>query len=862
MKKIKRMWKNIFSKTQILWKWCSSFIRENVIIIILVLIYIFLHSYWENWIDVHIVKTFFKDFKSNLLYDIIAIVVAAVCLCQIRIKNVKTDKGKTVLKNLIALVIWIYYRWYSDRFNLVSLSISEYFKYFDIVFVVAISMLIPFCIKFILFCFGKFKSNVHSELDYGRPFGFARNLPIYGKQDDFLERDKFVQYTVRELLETNTSEVSFTYGINAPWGTGKTSFINLMKCYLESDYIITIDFNPWLYAAEKDLVTALFDELSNTLKQYDRSLGKKLIDYSKLLSAFGTPETKMISSLLGLARKEDGSLKEKKRQITEAIKKIKKRIVIFIDDLDRLEADEILEMLKLIRNISDFPNMYIVAAYDKAYVIKCIEEKIKFGSINYIDKIFEHEYSLTPCSNESLRRALVDKLKRGIHLDSDGLFNYIMNHDNKVLNALSDLREVYRLSNRIVSAYKLSYSPEIYSSRRIHKIDLLLFEFFKMKYPVVYSLFEQKWHEILEPDPQVNNSFYKLYRSNNVGGYLDFIQYLRYHQKDMCVNEFDINTIDMIFSELFEQQDNGKDEGFRIRNTKWFNRYLNLTQLKTDITEHEFDEVMNKDDFGCIKTAFDDWSVNKSISLKYWLENYYKVKMIKSKQLKNNIKGIFYALHLDYKDYYFNYDELTQIISQLKKFNEDKENTQTNRDFILDQLTRYGENYFLCNYIGYLHKSKKYVEIGISESELIDVQKTLFQDCCKDYIGWVIQDFSAFLRLDEISSNDEKFIDKDDYVNCLIEIMREYAKDHIVGFVNQLFGKDSTKGLIIFFRTRRIVVKLVWGSWDGFMEFLSENGYPNQAIEELKNFYRQYENKGFKPIEFDFKHIQPVGTII
>lgn len=539
---------------------------------------------------------------------------------------------------------------------------------------------------------------------------------------------------------------------------------------------------------------------------------------------------------------------------------------MFIDDLDRLEVNEILEMMKMIRNVSDFPYMYIIAAYDKSYLTKCLSTKLKSGTTNFIEKIFEHEHILTPCSNESLRRALVDELK----IYSLECEDFIMDHNNRILDALSNLRELHRLSNNFAS------TKSFLMDRDFHDVDVLLIGFFKTKYPVAFSLFEHKWNEVLVPVEQGKYQYYELFQGENKEGYFNFIKYLENHQEEMSLNEFDIKTIRLILSELFKFHENEKDDEYRINNVRWFSRYLNLTQLESDITEKEFNAVMNKP-IDEIKRAIDDWLVNKSVSLEYRLVNYRNKKQLNRDQLVKSIQALFYvSIRKDWMIFY----EINNVISLLKWFNDDHTFSEEDRTFILSQLKDNGYSHFMIDYVGYLFEYKKYSDISLNETDLIDIQQNMFNNSCKqasafisigndrltsEYVLKVLVDFCGLLGRSFISfsffgydRNDLFEFDitikpNGDYVKRLVGSMRNFAKDHIEVFLQIIIYYDDAwkKGFRIY-----EITKSIWGSWNQFSEYLSTLDESNPIFAEFKAFYTEFEKNNYQPVQFDFKSIK------
>lgn len=840
------IWKQLKAEPQYFKDHFLSFIKDNALIFTLVFIYILFYRFWESWIGNHIIQPFLSHFESNLLNDLIFIIITITCLVLIHIKffnenyRSKKIKQQTLILSIITIGFWAYYRFHhglcgmgesSYYLQFIPLSTLNPIKYFDILFVLVIHNIISYW-------FWAVFSDKPSVLKFNATRGFKRNLPISEKDDDFLERDELAKSAVIELLVTDASKGAFTYGIDAPWGSGKTSFIILMKNHLKSNPSsrIIIDFNPWSYAADKDLVTAFFEELSKTLRQHDASLAKNLIDYSKLLSAFDTTETKLISSLLDLTRHDDSSLQEKKQQITEAIKRINKRIFVFIDDIDRLESTEILEMMKLIRNVSDFPFMYIVAAYDKSYVVKCLSTKMKFGATNFVEKIFEHEHILAPCSNESLRRSLVTQLG----LINDGKYlkpaleDYILDNNSKALNALSNLREIYRLSNNIASA------DSLLNHENVHSIDLLLFGLFKTKYPVAFSLFEHKWHEVLVEDN--HHKYYQLFQEQDDDGHFDFIRYLEGHPDEMCLNKFDIKTIRMVLSELFMHQQGADENEPRLNHIKWFSRYLNLTQLESDISEKDFHEVM-KQSFAEIRKAVADWSVDKSVSLKYRLLNYDKGQRLGYEQLKKHIKVLINAaIKNDWKIY----SELTVIISHLKKFNSGTSDKR-DRTFIVGLLINFGYSNFIRSYIHYLYEEKEYKKTPLTESDLIDIQQSIFDDCCikhqrdQSTMHSVFECFYSLLgerNFSHLANRKKRRMHHNKYTTNLLTAMKKFAEDNKKDFIHSIYPPRLHKGIGEWSSTQ--IILILWGSWRKFQKFLSTFDDSNPFHQKVKMFFKNY----------------------
>ncbi|EMA4170389.1 AAA family ATPase, partial [Escherichia coli] len=204
---------------------------------------------------------------------------------------------------------------------------------------------------------------------------YHNDQPILGGQNDpdLLNRLDFANHLANILL-LNHNDDCLTVSIEAEWGYGKTSVINLIKGALnEKEFLpIIIEYNPWLAGQPESLIQDFLLQFSSQLNIKDNSkaaleASKELIAYSNLFSVAklipGTePWASIIEKVLsnfGSATKKIAELKKldllgRKKQVEKAIKKIKNPIVVIIDDIDRLTPAETFQVLRLVKAVADF----------------------------------------------------------------------------------------------------------------------------------------------------------------------------------------------------------------------------------------------------------------------------------------------------------------------------------------------------------------------------------------------------------------------------------------------------------------------------------------------------------------------------
>jgi predicted KAP-like P-loop ATPase len=183
----------------------------------------------------------------------------------------------------------------------------------------------------------------------------SKNLadsPITDESQDRLRRVPFVNSLYGEITGP-PFEDSFCFGLYGNWGEGKTSALNLLKNKLLKDPdIIFFEFDPWFLASKEAI-------LKNYLEGLERKLKSDLDEPEGLFEKYFTKLSSAGISVLGSGvhagwKSDEPDPSELKEKINSLIEKSKKKIVVFIDDVDRLQPEEILQVFKLVKLIADF----------------------------------------------------------------------------------------------------------------------------------------------------------------------------------------------------------------------------------------------------------------------------------------------------------------------------------------------------------------------------------------------------------------------------------------------------------------------------------------------------------------------------
>ena len=280
--------------------------------------------------------------------------------------------------------------------------------------------------------------------------------PITRSEQDTLGRIKPASSFAEQVLTLDSSE-GVVVGVLGPWGSGKTSFVNLSQSILKESGVTVLEFNPWMFSGADQLVQSFFIELSAQLKLRPdlAEIGELIEDYGDTFSGFGwlplvgpwIERGRVVTDLIAkaLQRKKEG-VGSSQNRVRQSLKKIDKPILVILDDIDRLSTQEIRDVFKLVRLTANFPNIIYLLAFDRYRVEQALGEQGIPGR-DYLEKILQIAIDLpvTPdhVLNEQVFKA-IDAALEGIenpgHFDSDRWPDVFMEVIRPLIRNMRDVR--------------------------------------------------------------------------------------------------------------------------------------------------------------------------------------------------------------------------------------------------------------------------------------------------------------------------------------------------------------------------------------------------------------------------------------
>lgn len=826
--------RNKFNKKTVI-KWLHFFIEgENLLWSIAFVVYFCFHSFFENIISKYFVEPFFSTFQDTVITSLLTIAVGLIVITKPLLRLYHNyEKGDSISVSSfypwgLLLLLYIYYR-AGDVWVFYGIFGCEHVFYSDIFFLIFIAVIAS---KISL----KKKAE---EPQNGKAFSIDN--PITNTGEDLLGRAPFAESLANKVFDTPTTNGAFTVGVVAPWGYGKTSFLNIMKDCLSRKGAIAINFSPWLYGEDNNLTKAFFAELNKYLKVYNRALSEKLILYAELLESTELPYMKFFSKLLKQGYKQ--SLDSLRCDLEKALKAITTPIVVIIDDVDRLGAKEIIEVMKIIRNSANFANIRFVAAYDRDYVANAIRSLT--APENYLEKIFQVEYVLPNFDKNKLSGYLKEQLS---FVEEQEELRECLTSGKFAIEELTNLRDVKRFVNMFQMVY-LNLKGEIVL------VDLMNLIILKQKYFSVYSLFANSYKQLLFIEYYRYVLFNREKHSNKkVGSEIVnnvINDKIRNDHKDINenwdsffqgkYNEVQKTRIIYLLNKLFTS--NTGDENKSINRPLSIGRYFYDTLLDEDFSILKFKDLIKKD-YTDFMDGISKSGPTKVRSLIKLLSNY---EFNNESEYEKILNALLYCGDM-LKDKYVPFEEITRFLAGANKSNE----KETYKNILIQTLNKTIYSMFTAEYLQ-LCDFRNYTDmIGLSDENNLDIRLNLLKNAIdKELKLNEIKKYMYFARKLHLSTNGY-FSERNHKVNEIF--VERYAKSHPIEVIT-----DSIRDKISDGQTRYEVsyfIEDVWESWDAYEQFLKDIKLQDEKIKEYLEFFEAFKSNTYKDVLFNFKYIQ------
>ena len=538
----------------------SALLATAIFILLENLLHQKIYDVWINPIMSH--------YKPGYLVDAILLALVVILIYKLR-------HSKLGAIDLTILLVWAYFKTlyeYTD-WNFYALSFIHWFSYLDI---------IPafYALRVIWLSYAT-KKNVEtkgSKLEKGYLYPDLSIDAIHKATGedldtiDSLKRTGFAKQ-LADVLKITKSVKSFVVGIEGPWGSGKTSLIYLiteqLKQVQERTFKI-IQFSPWFFNNTDNLIASFFDLLEKEFVN-NRNIYHELRKYKKQLLSI---ESNFLKTDFTSLISEDDSLLGRYEKLEQLLQQHAESLVIVIDDLDRLDRKEVIEVFRLMRAIANFPNVFYLVGYDKNYITDAIRKELTDHSPEkYPDKIFNVEFRIPELGFETLQKRFKTSLEeRLVLLDKEqqprsNEVSYCFALNDYVKEILFTERDIVRFINSLMMRF-------VAISREVNFYHLFILELIHFKdnkaYTAIYTNFQ--------------NIFSQLKSRNEHSNELLDISFISKTQNDI--------TLQKLISMLFNVTVAGRvNFSFPIYEEIYFSRYFILTLTDSQFSDKDFKDT-------------------------------------------------------------------------------------------------------------------------------------------------------------------------------------------------------------------------------------------------------------------------------
>lgn len=426
----------------------------------------------------------------------------------------------------------------------------------------------------------------------------SSDKPINDLQEDKLEREEFINNIFR-IIKDNSNKDGIVLGVEGKWGSGKTSVLNILENKLLSENRLVFKFNPWNFSTRKQLISDFFEQFSlfagarTNLKKELKNVSEKLKLISNILKPIGMiPGASPIINILEKGVKVlSNSFSETSEQIDfESIKKgledylnqLDQKIIVFIDDIDRIPDDEIREIFQLVKGVGNLTNVVYLLSYDKNVVVQALNKTQEKKGEEYLDKIIQLEFKLPKIKTEKIINIFFDEYIQCINESKElekNISLYREFYTSGLFNKIKSFRNIKKILNSIY--FSLDYAKqELFLP---HFLALKILENFE--YKIVEYIFFNK-QEFIQTEGEIFRKIEDDEKAEKIKKFL----------RDN-VKSFSFEEIYNILRILFPQMIKGKVENIgynnsykldnRISNERHFYKYFKYSLSEEEISNYE-----------------------------------------------------------------------------------------------------------------------------------------------------------------------------------------------------------------------------------------------------------------------------------
>ncbi len=327
------------------------------------------------------------------------------------------------------------------------------------------------------------------------------DVSITMPEEDLFGIDPFAQALAKSLRDM-ASPMGTTIALNGPWGSGKSSAVNLIRHHLkndvEDDKLNIIDFKCWWFRGEEALTLAFLQELDSSLqktlgekaKNLIPKIGKKLLQAGQVIGPAINIKTggiwgSLASGTMDFAERffsDSDPIEKVFKELSDALENQTKRFLIIIDDIDRLTPHEALAIFRLVKTVGQLPRVMYLLVFDRELAEKAVKETYPSEGPHFLEKIIQASLDLPLPTRDDLNRAMLSRV--GVLCGEPKTTDQLRRFMNIFHDAVSPYLNTPRDLTRFLNAISVSW-PAV--AEEVDVGDYLAIETMRLFEPSLYN---------------------------------------------------------------------------------------------------------------------------------------------------------------------------------------------------------------------------------------------------------------------------------------------------------------------------------------------------------------------------------------
>lgn len=399
--------------------------------------------------------------------------------------------------------------------------------------------------------------------------------------DDYLDRKRFADMVAARINTCAPGQKSTVFGLVGSWGSGKTSLINLVRRRLECDWKIAI-FSPWASDTAAGLQIEFLAAVESLLEGDDEKSRRNKSTWRKYGSVCA-PLAKGIpyvgAGISGVAEKAlevtNPPWHKQFEEVSNMLESLGSRVLLIADDIDRLDADELLSFLKVVRLLGRFPNVHYLIAYDQNTVESLLESKtLGAQSTAFMEKIVQYPFEVPPIASVIQRRLLTNTVIELIEAQDIRIKTAHTDRLSEYISILGQALETPRAQARFKEQL-LSFGAMLKDFKEVDFVDFVAISFIRVFYHRVYDKIPS-WRGALQSGTEGKNPT------------LDDQEWIK-RIRQLVDDDSDAALVKLILSGLFPGIRSGvlywNDHKLALSNDRYFDRYFLFGLAEDDIED-------------------------------------------------------------------------------------------------------------------------------------------------------------------------------------------------------------------------------------------------------------------------------------